>query len=342
MRSFVSSRVLALPCLVALVSLSSALVHAGANGRLAGTVRDAETKKPLAGAAVRLYSVPDDPYYQGSRWETVTDSSGAFSFTIPADELPGRFFTVCYKPGFAPNPPDHLIGGLQQRRGDASTGRGTAAGNPLGVVPIRQGQVAQADIGLIKGGGIRGRLTCRYRDGIRPCALTVMLSLARPPRAPYTLGELHLTAEPDGSFAFEDLFPSTAYLLEFSPDGYVRSTIESVAVTPGNDSVIDRELDCTSQTGIEGTLLIEGATPENGSISVIPAPRTRPPDHSRFCSGRTRGDGSFSCFGLPPGTYRVMLSGSRADGIRGTYETTVTLGLDQTQTLHIDAPRRER
>jgi hypothetical protein len=272
----------------------------------------------------------------------VSDSSGAFSFTIPEHELPGRFFTTCYKPGYVPSPPDHLLGGLQQRWGQASTFRATAPGNPLGVVPIRQGQVARAEIRLTKGGAIRGRLTCRHRDGIRPCALAVTLSLARPPKMPYTLGEVDVAADADGQFAFEDLFPSTAYSLEFSPDGHVRSTIESVAVSQGNDSVIERELDRTSQTGIEGTVLIEGTPPQHGGKSVIPVPLTRPPDHSRFCSGQTRGDGSFSCFGLPQGTYRVSLSGSREDGIWGTYETTVTLGPDQTQTLHVDIPRRER
>ncbi len=284
--------------------------------RLEGTVQDKDTKEPVGGAVVKLFSTTEP---RVERLQVQTDRNGCFIF----DDryiFPGEYFLQCYSKGYVPFLPDYYRRCLSGDDFKAS----------FKVFNIKEGEIKHIRLKLEKGGTLKGVFLKKTQEGtsnfknllfdldkrnfsrdevakVTMCktSLSVLSLFANRPRKKYEDGFfVHITQ--DGEFTISGLEPGSDYYLIFRPNGYWQTELTGIVVEKGKTNTLHHTIDLTTPSGIHGTIKAEGRVPDSGTVYLYPLDSSKY-EFYKFCRSDLDGEGKYSCLGLPPGKYDLEL-----------------------------------
>lgn len=278
--------------------------------RISGTVVTAETGMPVRGAAVRLTS----PMPGGGAWTTTTDANGRFEFVdLPA----GRFSVTATKAGFV-----------------AMSARQTAAGDPVPLIDLRDGQhYTDGHIRLPRGGVIAGRVTDEYGEPVVEAEVRVF-------RTQYVQGTQRLMAvrgvhtndlgqyrlyglQPGkyfvsgnmrvGGFPIQMSEPEVhvmrgggGFAPTFFPGTVSAADAQPVSVVAGNDTAgVDFALQSVRMARIAGTVVDSRGRPAPDYLVMLNGARTDRALMTNTNIAEAGADGRFVLSNITPGEYRL-------------------------------------
>jgi hypothetical protein len=275
------------------------------SSRVQGKVIDKDTKQPIQGAKVQLIYLSDD-YYQRLMQpdqETFTDKDGKFKFDVGEYIKHSAFYVQCEKKGYISLIPSVY---LKYRKDEKLP-------EVAGIFTLQEGQIKHFAIELEKGGGLKGTIYKKETSGISPYSyISGFLQRKTNPNTSILMDELdgydiaHIQADENGKFEIEGIEPFDDYFIEFLPDKYPAEIIEHIKIEKTVTENMEYTIDLTDPTGMTGVIKIGQDIPEGGYVHMRNISKTSL-NYSDigFCS--LSKDGSYSCKGLNPGTYRVNI-----------------------------------
>jgi protocatechuate 3,4-dioxygenase beta subunit len=105
------------------------------------------------------------------------------------------------------------------------------------------------------------------------------------------------------------VFPAGQASLEIRAEGFVRRTLEGIAVEDGGETRADASLEAGSEIG--GTVRDASGAPAAGVRVSARNEDRRPPSGVRSASGTTGSDGTFRIRGLPPASWTLTTASPR-------------------------------
>ncbi len=284
--------------------------------RIEGTVEDMDTKEPIAGAVVRLFSTsePNDKWLQ-----VQTDRNGCFIF----DDryiLPGEYYVQCYSKGYVPFLPDYYQACLSEEKFRELSR----------VFVIKEGEIKHIRLKLEKGGTLKGVFLKKTKEGtsnfknllfllekgnftqdelkgLSFCKKGApVLSLSADDACEGSKDGLFFQVSSSGEFTIQGLEAGDDYFFVFNPDGYRQTELDGVAVEKGKIKVVDHTIDLTDPTGIQGVIRVGGRIPESGTVYLFPEDMS---EYKRFteCKSEMDPEGRYSCLCLDPGLYNMKI-----------------------------------
>jgi hypothetical protein len=278
------------------------------HSRLAGTVRSADSGRPLRGALVRITSAE-----LGESRSVSTDTAGRYEFR----DLPAGRYTIGVQKG----------GYISVSWGQKRLSSVPDPGRPF---PLGERHNAEnVDFVLPRGGVITGRVVDELGEPVPDATVQVLRSqfvqgqrrLLPGGRMDQTndIGEFRLFGLSPGQYFLSAILRSIAPIAENSLDriGYATTyypgttdlgSAQRLAVGPGDTvSGIEVQLVATRTASISGTAMDSTGRPlSGGGVSLLPRGLVL-----TMVGGGSpvRSDGSFFLTGVPPGQYLLRASG---------------------------------
>ncbi len=282
--------------------------------RIEGTVEDKDTKEPIAGAVVRMFSTEKPRVVQQ---EVRTDRNGCFIFK-DSYIIPGEYFLQCYKKDYVPFLPDYYRKCLLD----------DSLKELFKVFTIKEGEIKHIRLKLEKGGTLKGVFLKKTGEGTSNFKNLVFhlekrgfsqeeiskisacdIHMTALTSSPETAGEgyvdgffVHITA--GGEFTIHGLEPGNDYYFLVKADGYRRKVFSGISIEKGKEETIQPVIDLTDPTGIQGVIQVGGKPPDSGTVYLYPRAENM---YQKSCKSILDNQGRYSCLCLDPGRYKLKL-----------------------------------
>ena len=135
-----------------------------------------------------------------------------------------------------------------------------------------------------------------------------------------------------GNFYKEGIKPGS-YNLRILINGYTLKIIPNIFLYKGETISLDRTIDLSDNTGVEGEITLNTKLPNNGfSVNIMKKSEERSGNND-FCMFRSRSDSSYYCYNLNPGKYSLeIVAVNQLD----LYKKKIEITLEQFKTKHLD------
>jgi hypothetical protein len=299
--------------------------------RVEGTVVDKDTGAPIEGVTITLHTrTPGGSYVRLGQRDTLTDKRGYFKFKINP-KLTVFYFIECSKRGYVSFPPIYYL----------EYGKDEYYADLLQMFQVQEGEIKHLRVELEKGGTLKGTFYKKDLSGISPFSHASGLLIRESVPDMERLRDersfiiFHIEADENGKFMIEGIEPFDQYSIRIFPRVYVSQEIENIVVRKNQVEEIEYTFDMTDQTGIEGSVKVNGQPPQLGHIYILNLTQE---SLKTFGGATTRieNDGHFVYKGMPPGKYRLTASGFDKDRNRFSGEYFVEISANQTKVININ------
>ncbi|MCX6580273.1 MAG: hypothetical protein NT166_08815 [Candidatus Aminicenantes bacterium] len=279
------------------------------SSRVQGKVIDKDTKQPIQGAKVELIYLWANNYSREMNWdkEILTDKNGKFKFDLQFSFYPiskFAFYLQCENKGYISLiPPIYFKYRKDEKFPEVA-----------GVFTLEEGQIKHFAIELEKGGGLKGTIYKKEASGISPYSYiggylkritNPDVNVLREDEYGYNIADID--TDEKGKFEIEGIEPYDDYSIKLLLNGYPAEIIQHIKIEKNVTENMEHVIDLTDPTGMEGLIKIGQTIPENGEVRMQKISGTSLAyTDIGYC--RLSKDGSYSCRGLNPGTYRVYVA----------------------------------
>ncbi len=282
--------------------------------RLEGTVEDMDTKEPIAGAVVRMFSTEKPRVVQQ---EVRTDRNGCFIFK-DSYIIPGEYFLQCYKKDYVPFWPKYYRDCFQE----------DDFKEVFKVFTLREGEIKHLRLKLEKGGTLKGVFLKKTGEGtssfknlefsfekrdfsqdeLSELSLStiplIVMSISTSPAGEEFINGFWVHTTSGGEFTIHGLEPGNDYYFVIEADGFKRKVISGISVEKGKTETLQHVIDLTDPTGIQGVIRVEGKPPDLGAVYLYPRTKDM---YLKTCKSNLDDKGRYSCLCLAPGRYDLEL-----------------------------------
>ena len=264
------------------------LLNALEPGTITGTITDASTNAPIAGATVTLINIP----FTNISLTTTTNASGVYTFNnvpatppAPATGTPTSSYVLTFSaPGYTTQ----------------TAGLATGSSYPNAILMTTQQTVTISAALVIEGGSITGTVT----DGTNPVADATVTATP----TVLTTGAVTATTNTMGQFTFTNLAPDTytlvASLTGRTSSAAVKETVQAAGAVAGVVLVLGPAVVAVGTDSIAGVVQITAGgttTPVSGAtVELLNSAGT-----TILASTTTGTNGSYSFTSLVDGSYLV-------------------------------------
>lgn len=283
---------------------SSFQLFSSISSRVQGTVIDKETKLPLERVSVELIELSAEGYFQMNNWQALTDKSGKFSFDVEP-YICDRYYLMCSKDGYIPKFRKNFRGSVEQSK----------LAEVLQVFKLKEGRIIVLNIVLEKGAVLKGKLLKKMQSGISlgqniSGILTIRRDENHSYLKKYDIEELNeylvdgFDTNDKGEFEIKGIENGT-YDIFISNDDYKDHYIKNIQIAKGEIKSLEQTLDYSIQNEVKGIVKRNGERLTSGSIYFF---IYRPDGSKESCGSQIQPNGFYSCKGLLPGKYKVIIS----------------------------------
>jgi len=311
------------------IALSHSILFSSINSRVQGQVIDKDTGKPIVGASITLYD-SDIDLKKFLEWNTTTDKKGHFRIDLETGPF-SQYYVHCSKDGYIPFLPEYYRKNIKEEYTE----------EVFRLFTLSEGQIKHLKIELSRGGALSASFYVREDSNTIPLK-NAGVFIRRVKNSDEDIFEdtvffdiTYKRVDQYGKTKFDGLEPSTDYYIELIPNGYWTQTIENISVENNSTNTIEYTIDCVGKATVKGFFTINGKIVYDGSATVMSLNRDKFGGYN-FCMFSLRNEKYFSLRAIPPGKYRMGVSGTITGNISREKEMIIELKAGETRVIDFD------